>query len=39
MIYANEYGPVIDLDKHEARELAELLNNPESFYGRDVVDA
>jgi len=31
-IYANEDGPVIELDKHEAREFADILNNPESFY-------
>nr|WP_176025046.1 hypothetical protein [Brucella pseudintermedia] len=31
-IYAAENGPVIELDKHEAREVAEILNNSESFY-------
>ena len=38
-IYANEYGPVIELDKHEARELAEILNNPESFYAGAALNA
>jgi hypothetical protein len=38
-IYANEYGPVIEIDKHEARELAEILNNPDSFYAGASLNA